>query len=230
MLRNAVMACMAAIASVGTTVGTGVIGAGAISFVIAGAQAGATEYTDPEDLTVITFANGDVLNLGNGSKVEQSLTMDADTSSITLNVTGGTVEWAAAQAENYGVSVVNVADGATLKVTSDESRQCVFASKEGSTVVINLGVGSKMVSNNLFGWENQGRGNGTRVVNMAAGSKWTINDATSFYLNNTTLNLSGGEIVLNGAETYMWYERRTNSIHTTADATQMSVISGTGAI
>ena len=224
------MACMAAIASVGTTVGTGVIGAGALTFVIAGAQVNAAEYTDPEDLTAITFANGDVLNLSNGAKVEQSLTMDADTSSITLNVTGGTVEWAAAQAENYGASVVNIATGATLNVTSGESQLCVFSSKAGGTVVINMEAGAKMVSNNLFGWENQPRGDSARTVNMGAGAKWTINAGTNFYLNRTTLNLSGGEIVLNGENTYMWFERRQNSINTTAGATQMSIISGAGAI
>ena len=230
LLRKAVIACMTAVVSIGTTVGTGVVGMGAVTYMVVGATAAAAEYTNPDDLTVVTFANGDVLNLSSGAKVEAPLVLDSADSSITLNVTAGTVTWNTSQGENNGVSAVNVATGATLEVGDVDSRYCVFASKEGAPVTISLATGAKMITSNLFGWENWGRGDGARVVNMEAGSEWTIRDGTSFYLNKTTINLSGGKIKLDGETSYMWFERRANSINTTAAATQMSVISGTGAI
>ncbi len=230
LLRKAVIACMTAVVSIGTTVGTGVVGMGVVTYMVAGATAAAAEYTNPDDLTAVTFTNGDVLNLSSGAKVEAPLVLDSADSSITLNVTGGTVTWNTSQGENNGVSAVNVATGATLEVGDVDSQYCVFASKQGAPVTISLATGAKMITSNLFGWENWGRGEGARVVNMEAGSEWTIRNGTSFYLNQTAINLSGGKIKLDGETSYMWFERRANSINTTAAATQMSVISGTGAI
>ena len=225
LLRNSVLACITAVVGVATTtVGTATFTGGVVAFALAG-QACAAEYTDP----TASFANGDVLNLGDGKSVDAPLTIDGADSSITLNVTDGTVTWATSQGENKGVSTVNVAGGATLNVTSDEQRYCVFASKQGAEVTINLAANARMTSSNLFGWENQARGEGARVVNMGAGSEWTINGGTSFYLNQTTINLSGGTIVL-GEGSNIAFERRANAINTTAEATQMSEISGTGAI
>lgn len=225
LLRNSVLACITAVAGVATTtVGTATFAGGVAAFALAG-QAYAAEYTDP----TASFANGDVLNLGDGQSVNAPLTIDGADSSITLNVTGGTVTWATSQGENKGVSTVNVAGGATLNVTSDEQQHCVFASKQGAEVTINLAANARMTSNNLFGWNNAARGEGARVVNMGAGSEWTINGGTSFYLNQTTINLSGGTIVL-GEGSNIAFERRANSINTTAEATQMSEISGAGAI
>ena len=230
LLRKAVIACMTAVVSIGTTVGTGVVGMGVVTYMVAGATAAAAEYTNPDDLTAVTFTNGDVLNLSSGAKVEAPLVLDSADSSITLNVTGGTVTWNTSQGENNGVSAVNIATGATLEVGDVDSQYCVFASKQGAPVTISLATGAKMITSNLFGWENWGRGEGARVVNMEAGSEWTIRNGTSFYLNQTTINLSGGKIKLDGETSYMHFERRDNSINTTAAATQMSVISGTGAI
>ena len=225
MLRNSVLACIAAVAGVaGSTVGTATFAGGVVAFVLS-SQASAATYTD----ATASFVNDDVLELGDGASVDNPLTLDSADSSITLNVTDGTVTWATSQGENKGVSTVNIATGATLDITSDENRYCVFASKEGANVTINLEAGATMKSNNVFGWENYGRGEGTRVVNMGAGSVWTIKDNVAFYLNNTTINMSGGTIVL-GEGTNMWFERRINAITTTTDATQMSVISGAGFI
>ena len=232
-LRSAVLACMAVVGGLTTTVGTGFIAGGALTIAFAGAQVSATEYTNPENLADITFAAGDVLNLGDGQTVSAPLTLDSADSSITLNVTGGTVTWATSQGENKGVSSLVVKTGATLNVTSDDSRNCVFASKAGGDVNISLETGAKMNSLNLFGWENTTRGEAARVVNMAADSLWTIkagsSGSTDFYLNNTTIKLSGGKITLE-ENTVMWFERRTNSIRTTAEATKMSVIDGAGVI
>ncbi len=225
LLRNSVLACIAAVAGVaGSTVGTATFAGGVVAFVLSGQASGAT-YTNP----AAAFANGDVLELGDGASVDNPLSLDSADSSITLNVTDGTVTWATSQGENKGVSTVNIASGATLDVTADDGQYCVFASKQDSIVTINLEANATMKSNNIFGWDNQARGNGTRVVNMGAGSEWTINDGVDFYLNNTTINLSGGTIVL-GEGTNMWFERRSNAIVVSAEATQMSVISGTGHI
>lgn len=239
-LRSAVLACMAVVSGIATTVGTGFVAGGAMTIVIAGAQVAATEYVNP-DLATTTFANGDVLNLGSGQTVSAPLTLDAEDSTITLNVTDGTVTWAAAQGKylgegdavqgslSRGVSVVNVKSGALLDVTTGESRFCVFACKDGAELTINLESGASMCSSNIFGWDNTADGNGVRVVNMAAGSEWTINDNTTFYLNNSTINLNGGKLVL-GAGSNMSFERRSNTIGTTTASTQMSVIAGSGKI
>ena len=228
MLRNSVLACIAAVAGVvSSTVGSATFAGGFVAFALSG-QAQAATYTDP----TTSFSNGDVLNLGDGATVSESIQFagDATDASITLNVTDGTVTWATTQAQNKGVSTVNIATGATLDVTTDEGRYCVFASKQGADVTINLESGAKLQSKNLFGWENQARGEALRTVNMAAGSEWTIQSPESFYLNNTVINLSGAKMVLANEGTAVCFERRTSSINTTADATQMSEISGAGAI
>ncbi len=230
-LRNSVLACIAAVAGIATpTLGTATFAGGVVAFTLASQQAAAAEYTNKTD---VTFANGDVLNLSNGAKVEAPLVLDDVTSSITMNVTAGTVTWATDQGENNGVSVINVASGATLDVTSnsdDTNTYCTFASKQDATVTINLAENATMKSNNLFGWWNYARGAGKRTVNMAAGSSWTINEGISFYLNDSTINMSGGTIVLAGTGTVVSFERRTNVFNTTTTATQMSVITGEGKI
>ena len=228
LLRNSVLACIAAVAGVvSSTVGSATFAGGFVAFALSG-QAQAATYTDP----TVRFSNGDVLELGDGATVSESILFvgDSTDASITLNVTDGTVTWATTQAENKGVSTVNIATGATLDVTTDEGRYCVFASKEGADVTINLETGAKLLSKNLFGWENQSRGEALRTVNMAAGSEWTIQSPESFYLNNTVINLSGAKMVLANEGTAVCFERRTNSINTTADATRMSEISGAGSI
>ena len=228
LLRNSVLACITAVAGIASsTVGSATFAGGFVAFVLSG-QASAATSTDP----TATFSDGDVLELGDGATVSESIQFadNATDASITLNVTDGTVTWATAQAENKGVSTVNIATGATLDVTTDEGRYCVFASKQGADVTINLEAGAKLLSKNIFGWENQPRGEALRTVNMAAGSEWTIQTPESFYLNNTVINLSGAKIVLANEATAVCFERRNNSINTTADATQMSEITGPGAI
>jgi metallo-beta-lactamase class B len=60
-LRNSVLACIAAVAGVvSSTVGSATFAGGYIAFALSG-QANAATYTDP----TTTFANGDVLELGN---------------------------------------------------------------------------------------------------------------------------------------------------------------------
>ena len=224
MLRNSVLACITAVAGIASsTVGSATFAGGFVAFVLSG-QANAATYTD----ATTTFANEDVLELGDGATVSAPLTLDSADSSITLNVTDGTVTWAISQGDNKGVSTVNVASGATLNVTSDDERYCVFASKSGSQVVINLASGSILNSLNLFGWENQGRGDGARALYMEAGSKWVINTSSAFYLNNTGIFMKGGTIELSGEGTHILSERRTNAICTTTSSTQMSVIQGAG--
>ena len=224
LLRNAVLACITAVAGISTTVGTAAITGGVVAFALAD-QAYSAEYTDPS----ATFADGDVLKLGNGATVSNPITLDSPDSSITFEVTDGTVTWAANQGENNGVSLVKVATGATLDITSNESELCVFASKQNADVTIELAAGAKMKSLNIFGWGNGTRHDAHRVVNMGAGSEWTIKDNTNFYLNRTDINLSGGTIVI-GEGSKVWFERRQSSINTIADATQMSVIRGAGEI
>ena len=228
LLRNSVLACITAVAGIASsTVGSATFAGGFVAFVLSG-QASAATSTDP----TASFSDGDVLNVGDGVTISESIRFEGDATdaSITLNVTDGTVTWATAQAENKGVSTVNIATGATLDVTTEEGRYCVFASKEGADVTINLEAGARLQSKNLFGWENGNRGAALRTVNMAAGSEWTIQTPESFYLNNTVINLSGGKIVLANEATAVCFERRTSSINTTADATQMSEITGPGAI
>ena len=224
LLRNAVLACITAVAGISTTVGTAAITGGVVAFALAD-QAYSAEYTDPS----VTFADGDVLKLGNGATVSNPITLDSPDSSITFEVTDGTVTWAANQGENNGVSLVKVATGATLDITTDEPQLCVFASKQNADVTIELAAGAKMKSLNIFGWGNGSRHDAHRVVNMGAGSEWTIKDNTNFYLNRTDINLSGGTIVI-GEGSKVWFERRQSSINTMADATQMSVIRGAGEI
>ncbi len=224
LLRNAVLACITAVAGIATTVGTAAITGGVVAFALAD-QAYSAEYTDPS----ATFADGDVLKLGDGATVSNPITLDSPDSSITLEVTDGTVTWAANQGENNGVSLVKVATGATLDITSDEAQLCVFASKQNADVTIELAAGAKMKSLNIFGWGNGTRHDAHRVVNMGAGSEWTIKDNTNFYLNRTDINLSGGTIVI-GEGSKVWFERRQSSINTMDDATQMSVIRGAGEI
>lgn len=224
LLRNAVLACITAVAGISTTVGTAAITGGVVAFALAD-QAYSAEYTDPS----ATFADGDVLKLGNGATVSNPITLDSPDSSITFEVTDGTVTWAANQGENNGVSLVKVATGATLDITSDEAQLCVFASKQNADVTIELAAGAKMKSLNIFGWGKDSRHDAHRVVNMGAGSEWTIKDNTNFYLNRTDINLSGGTIVI-GEGSKVWFERRQSSINTMADATQMSVIRGAGEI
>ena len=228
LLRNSVLACITAVAGIASsTVGSATFAGGFVAFVLSG-QASAATSTDP----TASFSDGDVLNVGDGVTISESIQFEGDATdaSITLNVTDGTVTWATAQAENKGVSTVNIATGATLDVTSDEGRYCVFASKQGADVTINLEAGARLLSKNLFGWEMGDRGTALRTVNMAAGSEWTIGTAEGFYLNKTTINLSGGKIILANEGTSMSFERRENVIGTTAESTQMSEIAGAGAI
>lgn len=178
----------------------------------------------------VTFYNGSSLELGNGAAVNTALTIhDPDTSSISLSVArGATATWGIAQT-GKGVTSVTVNEGATLNVTSNEAQASVFNNKEGSNMTIDLKAGSKLTSNNLFGWDNTAAGDSARTLNVGKDATWSINANTTFYLNKTTINLSGGKLVLNEG-VKMLFERRTNSINTTADAEKMSVITGSGTI
>jgi len=178
----------------------------------------------------VTFDNGSALELDDGANISAALTInDPENSSISLSIaSGATATWGIAQG-NKGVTSVTVNEGATFNVTSGESKACVFNNKENSDMTIELKAGSTLTSNNLFGWENQAAGNSARIINVGNGATWSINARTEFYLNKTTINLSGGRLVLNEGVNMM-FERRENSINTTAQATKMSVIEGAGHI
>ena len=236
LLRNAVLACITAVAGITTTVGTAAFTGGVAVIAFSGQQALAAEYTNP-DLTATTFADGDTLNLRAGEVVSNALTLDSPDSSIILNVIDGKVRWSAEQGENNGVREINVRNGAELVVdaVSTERRHAVFGSKQGASSVINLDAGSSMTTYDLYGWENEDRGYGSRTVNMGVGSQWNIvmadPSATNeyFYLNNTTINMAGGTIALEEG-IIVAFERRSNTIGTTASATAMSTITGEGVI
>ena len=156
---------------------------------------------------------------------------DAD-SALQLTVTDGSkVLWSALphSGTGQGVNNVIVGVGSTLTVSETSTENPIFNGNRNQDTTITLKEGATLNSGNLFGWYTEGEARAcARIVNLEKNSTWNIlSGGGPFYINRTTINLSGARVVL-GDGAVMQFERPNgndvNVISTTATAEQMSLI------
>ncbi len=228
----------------------------AVGYVVKDGLTATVKNATTDGLKDVTMENGSTLKLSSDASVEyiggtfnvsgaaqlelsgsditwakQITCADAD-SALQLTVTDGSnVLWYALphSGTGQGVNNVIVGVGSTLTVSETSTENPIFNGNRNQDTTITLKEGATLNSKNLFGWYTGGDARAcTRIVNLEKNSTWNIlSGGEPFYINRTTINLSGARVVL-GDGAVMQFERpndsNVNVISTTATAEQMSLI------
>ncbi|MCQ2371984.1 MAG: autotransporter-associated beta strand repeat-containing protein [Akkermansia sp.] len=193
-------------------------------------------------LELSSHALGGTLALGNGARLvlsgtgtEVNKAVTVASGSAILDIEAGADAFWGANARissGLGIQEINLKENSTLTVLNSTRANHAFNNSSSSALVVNLAAGSTLKEvGAMVGWGNGAMG--TNTFNVLEGATLQLGTADSpsneHYMNNSTINLKGGNLYMYG-DAFLMIERKDNKIATTADATGMSTITGTGQI